>query len=306
MRMGNRHHFTLRREFPSLRRVGVAVAHFPRYHNPQRTNDLTHDVLYLSFLMRGKVMHHVADQAGTEEAMPEEAGTVTVVTYGTSHEIVTGSQHVEVFNLYLDPQRHPLPHVPAALAPHLARLLPLHAGIVNNLNRLVRVVLPDPQRTARWLTAIVNEQREDGPGTDACLQALLQLVVIDLARAASAAAPSARLQADPALERAAHLISERFGDHLTVADLAAAAGLSPWHFTRQFTLWAGRSPMRCLRDRRIQETMSRLRTTEQRVLDIAVACGFRDLAHFNRTFKQVADCTPRDYRRRLSLGSPRE
>lgn len=292
--MRRHQHFTLRQQFPSLRRVGVAAQHFPTYRNPHHTQDLTHDILYLSFLLRGTVMHHVGDQV-----LKEMPGTVTVVTYGTEHEIVTGTRSAEVFNLYLDPQRHPVPRIPSNLAPHLARLLPLHAGVVSNLNRLISVVLPEPQRTAGWLTAIQAEQQRSGPGADACLQALLQLVLIDLARAASTAAPSARVIADPVLERAAHLINERFSDHLTVADLAAATGLSPWHFTRRFTAWAGRSPMRCLRDRRVQETMSRLRGTDERILTVALACGFRDLAHFNRTFKAVAGCTPRDYRTTL-------
>ncbi len=294
MRMPRNRHITLRQQFPSLRRVGVAAQFIPGYFNPRRTTDITHDTLYISLLLRGTVVHHLG-----EAEVIEHAGTAAVVTYGTTHEIVTGRSRVDVFNLHLDPQRHPLPRLPPELAPHLARLLPLHAGVVSNLNRLARVVLPDVQRTARWLTAIEAEQQRGGADADACVQALLNLVLIDLARAVAIAAPSFRIAADPALERAAHLIDHGFATELSVADLAAVAGLSPWHFTRRFSAWAGRSPMRCLRDRRLQAAMSRLRTTDERVLDLALACGFRDLAHFNRTFKAVAGCTPRDYRRTL-------
>lgn len=45
--------------------------------------------------------------------------------------------------------------------------------------------------------------------------------------------------------------------------------------------------------------MSRLRSSDERILHIALDCGFRDLAHFNRTYKAVAGCTPRDYRTKL-------
>ena len=290
-----RRHFNLRQSYPSLRQIGVAAERFPTFRNPLHGAELSHDVLYLSFLLRGSVTHRVDGHAAREEA-----GTVTVVNYGTSHEIVTGRSSADVFNLYLDPQRHPLPHLPSALALHLARLLPLHAGLVSNLNRLVRVILPLPAHTAQWLTGIVHEQGSDAVGAMASLQALLTLVLIDLAQAAATSAPATRLVGDPPLERAAALIESHFARDLTVADLAAAAGLSPWHFTRRFTAWAGRSPMRCLRDRRLQEAMSRLRSSEQRILDLALACGFRDLAHFNRTFKQVAGITPSAYRQRLS------
>lgn len=284
----------LRREHASLRRLGVAAHRFPLYRRPLRESEFVHDTLYISVLLSGRVVHHVGGAA-----VEEVAGTATVVSAGTGHEIITGRRTVDVFNLYLDPQRHALPRLPPELAPHLARLLPLHAGLVSNLNRLVRVVLPDPVRTAGWLTAIQAEQDRGAPGSDAVLRSLLEVVLIDLARAASAAAPVSRLAEDPPLERAASLIEERFANDLRVGDLAAAAGLSPWHFTRRFTAWAGRSPMRCLRDRRLQEAMSRLRAGDGRVLDIALACGFSDLAHFNRTFKAVTGRTPSAYRRAL-------
>lgn len=293
VRMESRH-VQLRRNHSSLRRLGVAAQRFPFYRRPIRACDFIHDTLYISVLLAGRVVHHVGGAA-----VEEFAGTATVVSAGTGHEIITGRRTVDVFNLYLDPQRHALPRLPAELAPHLARLLPLHAGLVSNLNRLVRVVLPDPARTAGWLTAIEAEQENEAPGSDAVLRSLLELVLIDLARAASAAAPVSRLAEDPPLERAAAVIEERFADDLRVVDLAAAASMSPWHFTRRFTAWAGRSPMRCLRDRRLQEAMSRLRTDDDRVLDIALACGFRDLAHFNRTFKAVAGRTPSAYRKAL-------
>lgn len=289
------HRVHLRRNHPSLRRLGIAAQRFPLYRRPARACEFIHDTLYISVLLSGRVMHHVGGAA-----VEETAGTATVVGAGTGHEIITGRRTVDVFNLYLDPQRHALPRLPADLAPHLARLLPLHAGVVSNLNRLVRVVLPDPLRTAGWLTAIEAEQDSGDAGSDAVLRSLLELVLIDLARAARIAAPVSRLTEDPALERVATLIGQRYADDLRVADLAAAAGLSPWHFTRRFTAWAGRSPMRCLRDRRLQEAMSRLRADDARVLDIALACGFRDLAHFNRTFKSVAGRTPSAYRRALS------
>ena len=293
--MRKRVHFTLRDHYPSLRRIGVAAHYFPNYRN-QAGQDLTHDTLYISFLLRGTVTHRVAGMD-----VVEQAGTATVVTYGTAHEIRTGRTSADVFNLHLDPQRHALPRLPAELSPHLARLLPLHAGLVSNLNRLVRVVLPDPQRAAGWLHAIQHEQQQLVPGTDACLMALLELLLIDVARAAATDAEAASCRiADPALERAAQLIEERYADDLSVADLAAAAGLSPWHFSRRFTTWAGRSPNRCLRDRRLQAAMSRLRSSDERVLDLALSCGFTDLAHFNRTFKTMVGCTPSAYRRKLA------
>jgi AraC-like DNA-binding protein len=46
--------------------------------------------------------------------------------------------------------------------------------------------------------------------------------------------------------------------------------------------------------------MLRLRGRNERILDIALDCGFADLAYFNRCFKAAAGCTPRDYRARFT------
>ena len=48
----------------------------------------------------------------------------------------------------------------------------------------------------------------------------------------------------------------------------------------------------------IQErAMELLRQTNQSIIDISQAVGFRDSAHFSRTFKQARGVSPRDYRR---------
>jgi AraC-like DNA-binding protein len=40
-----------------------------------------------------------------------------------------------------------------------------------------------------------------------------------------------------------------------------------------------------------------LRSTDDKVLSIALDCGFRDLAHFNRTFKRALAQPPTAFRR---------
>jgi len=48
--------------------------------------------------------------------------------------------------------------------------------------------------------------------------------------------------------------------------------------------------------RRIQEALLRLRTTDEKILSIALQCGFNDLSYFNRTFKRLLGRTPRECR----------
>ena len=41
-----------------------------------------------------------------------------------------------------------------------------------------------------------------------------------------------------------------------------------------------------------------LETTELKVSDIAVTCGFKEMSYFAKAFRAQQGCTPSDYRRR--------
>ena len=50
-------------------------------------------------------------------------------------------------------------------------------------------------------------------------------------------------------------------------------------------------------ERRLQAAMLALRSTDDKVLAIALDCGFRDLSHFNRKFRDLVGVSPTAYRR---------
>ena len=294
-----RRHYVLRDNFPSLGAAGVAAQHFPAYHNPLRRTRITHDVVYASLLLRGRAEHHLGSSA-----FPERSGSLTIVAPGVEHEIVTPDGPVEVFNLYLDTELHALPPLGEELGGALHALLPFHPGLGHRLNRLATVRLEDPARTAGWLHAIVREQGAATAGAPAALRALLDLVLIDLARAAARSGGVRRAGAgdDPAMERVRRRIERDFADELRVGELARLAGCSPEHLARRFARYAGCPPNRYLRLRRIQEAMAGLRAGQGKILELALTCGFNDLTNFNRAFRAVTGTTPRDYRQRCLTG----
>lgn len=79
-------------------------------------------------------------------------------------------------------------------------------------------------------------------------------------------------------------------------DLASCAGLSPFHFLRVFRKIAGVSPHQMLLRLRLNAAALKLRTTQQRVTDIAYSVGFEDLSNFTRTFHTEFGTTPTRYR----------
>lgn len=84
----------------------------------------------------------------------------------------------------------------------------------------------------------------------------------------------------------------------TLASLARDARLSPYHFLRTFQLVTGVTPHQFILRARLREAALRLAEPE-RVLDIALDCGFGDLSNFNRSFRAEFGVSPRVFRRRI-------
>ncbi len=81
------------------------------------------------------------------------------------------------------------------------------------------------------------------------------------------------------LLRAKDLADGRYFEPLSVAALAAAAGLSPAHFSREFRRAFGESPHRYLLTRRLERAAALLRNTDRTVADICLM--LKRLTHVN-------------------------
>ncbi|OIJ68835.1 helix-turn-helix transcriptional regulator [Streptomyces mangrovisoli] len=98
------------------------------------------------------------------------------------------------------------------------------------------------------------------------------------------------------LLRAKDLADSRYGDELTVADMAAAAALSPAHFSRCFKAAFGESPHQYLLTRRLERAAALLVTTDWTVAAIGVAVGAQSIGSFTTSFRRMYGTTPRAYR----------
>ena len=92
------------------------------------------------------------------------------------------------------------------------------------------------------------------------------------------------------------LADGRYAEPLSVTDLAAAANLSPAHFSRQFRLAFGESPHQYLLTRRLERAANLLRTTDWSTNRKCLAVGAQSVGSFTTSFRRMYGLTPLRYR----------
>ena len=90
---------------------------------------------------------------------------------------------------------------------------------------------------------------------------------------------------------------KHLADTITLEDLAAAAGLTKYHFLRQYRAKTGKTPVQVLWEIRCSEAVSLLKYTALPIKEIAARTGFSDLAHFSRRIKAFSGLMPREFRK---------
>jgi AraC-like DNA-binding protein len=105
------------------------------------------------------------------------------------------------------------------------------------------------------------------------------------------------------LLRAKDLVDTRYFEQLEVGDLAAAAGLSRAHFSREFRRTFGESPHAYLLTRRLERAAALLRNTDSSVLEICLAVGLQSVGSFTTSFRRNYGLTPTAYRARFPPAS---
>ena len=104
---------------------------------------------------------------------------------------------------------------------------------------------------------------------------------------------------NPSIRRALTFIAEHSAEEITLEDAAREAGLSRYYFCRLFRRETGATFLNYLRHQRIRQAEALLANRHMRITDVAYTVGFRDLSHFDRTFRRVAGRSPSEYRASL-------
>lgn len=99
------------------------------------------------------------------------------------------------------------------------------------------------------------------------------------------------------METAVSFIEDHLQDNITVADIAAAASYSLFHFCRVFNQTVHHPPYDYLMRRRLTAAAQELINEKQRITDIAFAYQFGSPESFSRAFRRMFNQLPTTWRK---------
>ena len=151
------------------------------------------------------------------------------------------------------------------------------------------------------LAAAVNAERVAGfPNGRLFLDSVEQALAVALVKGYAVQRRSVKTHrgglGSARLRRIKEFVDARIEDELTLCEMAQAVELSTAHFSRMFRKSTGETPHQFFLRQRVERAKEMLRSADGRVLDVAVACGFKSQQHFAQVFRRVCGVCPTEYR----------
>ena len=98
------------------------------------------------------------------------------------------------------------------------------------------------------------------------------------------------------VNNALKFIRDNYTEKLKLVDVADHIYVSQWHLSKLLNKHTGKNFSEILNGIRIEKAKELLKDPAYRIVDIAEAVGFLDLAHFSRVFKKTCGISANDYR----------
>ena len=106
------------------------------------------------------------------------------------------------------------------------------------------------------------------------------------------------------LKRVLDHIAASLDENISLAQLAAIAGMSPHYFSELFKQSTGHAPHNYVLMQRVERAKQQLQDPKRSIIDAGLSAGFQNPSHFARMFRKLAGTTPSKYRRKRSPGRP--
>ena len=242
----------------------------------------SHSVLTVTAVLSGRMTAMIGD-----EAFEVIDGQTALTNSGQNHS--ARSEAVEFLSIGVNPV--------------LVNELVAEIGLTRTSADIIfRSRLITDETLTQFARALVKEMSADEVGHAAMLDALVRQVVIHLLRFHLTVRKSDQIElsragpVDRRLRRAIEFMHDNFGRELAVEEIAAAAYLSEYHFSRFFKQISGVTPHVYLANLRLERARKLLTETSLPISEIASMVGYQSQSHFTKMFKSITGVTPRAYR----------
>ncbi|TCW32876.1 AraC family transcriptional regulator [Gulbenkiania mobilis] len=234
-----------------------------------------HEEYVLSVLTDGVETYH--HRGGLRRAGP---GMISLIQPGEVHTGEAGVEEGWAYRVF---------YPPAALLADIAQMLTGRPGSVPDFGE---VLVHDPPLAHQL--ALAHQALESEPDRllrETRLYQALTALLLRYGRCRVTDTPDAGHR----LDTARALLADRLAENLSLAEVAAASGLSVYHFSRQFRARFGLPPVAWRNQLRIARSRGLLAAGKSPA-EVALLLGFADQAHFSRAFRQVVGLPPGLYR----------
>ena len=221
-----------------------------------------------------------------ESDLAIRAPMVYVIPQGLKHRLLdTPRRPLSLYGICLRS-----PHFPSA---NLVKSLCDEVRVENNPRRM--------QRIESWLRQLLAEERLRQPNYEDAQLCLIAWIVLELARAPR----NDSIQITNSLHRVQSYIStleQEFWRNEDIDSVARTLGLSRRRFTQIFRELEGESWQKRVTELRMSYAADLLSNPTLSIRSIVFECGYKDLTHFYRVFKQTHGMSPGNYR--SAMGNP--
>lgn len=146
------------------------------------------------------------------------------------------------------------------------------------------------------LMRVIRNELDAAAGSSVVAEGVARSIAVFLLREFQPLACAKPVESAPpsAVLRVVDLMKQRLAEPLTIDELAEVAGLSPFHFARQFKTATGHPPHDYLIRLRVDRAQELIRQNGRNwsLAAIANESGFADQSHMARHFRKVLGVTP--------------
>lgn len=147
-------------------------------------------------------------------------------------------------------------------------------------------------RIGQALRELFEERHTGGPWVDAWRGSTAEAALARYLRLASYREPGL-------VELTRAYMRQHLARSISLDDLASAAGLTRFHFAREYRRLAGRPPMDDLRHLRAEAARDLLLNSRRSPKEVALAVGFANQPHLTRMMRRYLGATPAEIRRKV-------